>query len=120
MVVFDEARVRPRGEVERGEGEDGISLFLVKGRPKGMTVAPLKTLDQTRRWSEVRFVGVKLDAGSLMGAADKAWPQLKRALEWATRIWLFYFAGTAAAVRSSATFHLPLALSSSPSIDLTG
>ena len=68
----------------RGEGEDGISLFLVMGRPKGMTVTSLKTLDQTRRWSEVRFDGVKLDAGSLMGAADKAWPQLKRALEWAT------------------------------------
>jgi alkylation response protein AidB-like acyl-CoA dehydrogenase len=68
----------------RGEGEDGVSLFLVKGRPKGMTVTPLKTLDQTRRWSEVRFDGVMLDAGSLMGTADKAWPQLKRALEWAT------------------------------------
>ena len=24
----------------RGEGEDGISLFLVKGRPQGMTVTP--------------------------------------------------------------------------------
>jgi alkylation response protein AidB-like acyl-CoA dehydrogenase len=68
----------------RGEGEDGISLFLVKGRPKGMTITPLKTLDQTRRWNEVRFDGIKLDAGSLMGAPDKAWPHLKRALEWAT------------------------------------
>jgi len=68
----------------RGDGEDGISLFLVKGRPTGMTVSSLKTLDQTRRWSEVRFDGVKLDAGSLMGTAGKAWPQLKRALEWAT------------------------------------
>jgi alkylation response protein AidB-like acyl-CoA dehydrogenase len=68
----------------RGEGEDGISLFLVKGRPEGMTVNPLKTLDMTRRWSEVRFNGVKLEADSLMGAADKAWPHLRRALEWAT------------------------------------
>ena len=68
----------------RGEGEDGISLFLVKGRPQGMTVTPLKTLDQTRRWSEVRFDGVKLESGSLMGAEGKGWPQLKRALEWAT------------------------------------
>jgi len=49
-----------------------------------MTVNPLKTLDQTRRWSEVRFDGVKLEADSLMGTGDKAWPQLKRALEWAT------------------------------------
>ena len=68
----------------RGEGEDGISLFLVKGRPAGMTVTPLKTLDMTRRWSEVRFEGVKLAGDSLMGPADKAWPHLKRALEWAT------------------------------------
>src|SRR6202162_3359555 len=68
----------------RGEGEDGISLFLVKGRPAGMTVTSLKTLDMTRRWSEVRFDGVKLDSDSLMGQAHNAWPHLKRALEWAT------------------------------------
>jgi alkylation response protein AidB-like acyl-CoA dehydrogenase len=68
----------------RGEGEDGISLFLVKGRPAGLKVTPLKTLDMTRRWSEVRFDGVKLAGESLMGPADKAWPHLKRALEWAT------------------------------------
>jgi alkylation response protein AidB-like acyl-CoA dehydrogenase len=68
----------------RGEGEDGISLFLVKGRPRGMTVTPLKTLDMTRRWAEVRFDGVELGADTLMGAAGSAWPRLKRALEWAT------------------------------------
>src|SRR6202521_5110503 len=68
----------------RAEGEDGISLFLIKGRPQGMTVTPLKTLDMTRRWSEVRFDGVKLDGASLMGSAHNAWPALKRALDWAT------------------------------------
>jgi alkylation response protein AidB-like acyl-CoA dehydrogenase len=68
----------------RGEGEEGISLFLVKGRPKGMTVTPLKTLDMTRRWSEVRFEGVEMGADSLMGAQHKGWAPLKRALEWAT------------------------------------
>jgi alkylation response protein AidB-like acyl-CoA dehydrogenase len=68
----------------RGEGEEGISLFLVKGRPKGMTVKALETMDMTRRWSEVRFDGVQLDADAVMGAPDKAWPRLKRALEWAT------------------------------------
>src|SRR5437667_9092816 len=60
----------------RGEGEDGITLFLVKGRPKGMTVTPLETLDMTRRWSEVRFEGVRLDADAVMGQPDKAWPRL--------------------------------------------
>jgi alkylation response protein AidB-like acyl-CoA dehydrogenase len=68
----------------RGEGEEGISLFVVKGKPDGMTVRPLETLDGTRRWSEVRFEGVRLGADALMGAPDNAWPQLKRALEWAT------------------------------------
>jgi alkylation response protein AidB-like acyl-CoA dehydrogenase len=68
----------------RGEGEDGISLFLVTGKPAGMKLTALKTLDMTRRWSEVRFDGVKLEGDSLMGPADKAWPKLKRALEWAT------------------------------------
>ena len=68
----------------RGEGEEGVTLFLVEGRPKGMTVKPLDTLDMTRRWSEVRFDGVELPADAVMGAPDKAWPHLKRALEWAT------------------------------------
>jgi alkylation response protein AidB-like acyl-CoA dehydrogenase len=68
----------------RGEGEEGITLFLVKGKPPGMIVRPLETLDMTRRWSEVRFDGVKLGADAVMGDPDKAWPRLKRALEWAT------------------------------------
>jgi alkylation response protein AidB-like acyl-CoA dehydrogenase len=68
----------------RGEGEEGISLFLISGRPKGMTVTQLQTLDMTRRWSEVRFDGVQLDTNALMGAPDKGWAPLKRALEWAT------------------------------------
>ena len=68
----------------RGETEEGVTLFLVEGRPKGMTVKPLETLDMTRRWSEVRFEGVELAADTVMGTPDKAWPHLKRALEWAT------------------------------------
>jgi alkylation response protein AidB-like acyl-CoA dehydrogenase len=66
----------------RAEGEDGISLFLVKGKPDGMSVKSLTTMDMTRRWSEIRFDGVRLGPEALMGAADKAWPAVKRALEW--------------------------------------
>ena len=68
----------------RGEGEEGITLFMVEGRPAGMTVKPLETLDLTRRWDEVRFENVQLAPDAVMGAPDKAWPALKRALEWAT------------------------------------
>jgi alkylation response protein AidB-like acyl-CoA dehydrogenase len=66
------------------EGEEaGISLFLVKGRPGGMSVEPLKTLDMTRRWYEVRFDGVELGNDALLGAEGEGWAPLKRTLEWA-------------------------------------
>jgi len=68
----------------RGDGEEGVTLFLVERNTKGVEVKPLETLDQTRRWSEVRFDAVELGADAVMGAPDKAWPPLKRALEWAT------------------------------------
>jgi alkylation response protein AidB-like acyl-CoA dehydrogenase len=68
----------------RGEGEEGITLFLVRGRPRGMSVSQLQTLDMTRRWNEVRFDGVEIDADALMGTPHKAWAPLKRSLEWAT------------------------------------
>ena len=87
----------------RGEGEDGISLFLVKGRPKGMTVTPLKTLDMTRRWSEVRFDAVQLDGDALMGAPHTAWPHLKRALEWGTAALCAEMVGGAQKVLESST-----------------
>jgi alkylation response protein AidB-like acyl-CoA dehydrogenase len=73
MVVA--ARTRPAGE-------EGVSLFLLEGRPAGLSVTPLETMDMTRRWYEVRFDGVELPADALMGAADQGWPALRRALEW--------------------------------------
>jgi alkylation response protein AidB-like acyl-CoA dehydrogenase len=74
MVVA--ARTRPAGD-------EGISIFLVEGRPRGMSVTPLQTMDMTRRWYEVGFEGVELAADALLGTADRGWPALKRALEWA-------------------------------------
>lgn len=68
----------------RGEGEDGITLFLIEGRPQGMTLTPLKAMDMTRRWTEMRFDNVQLEASSVMGSAHHGWPGLKRSLEWAT------------------------------------
>jgi alkylation response protein AidB-like acyl-CoA dehydrogenase len=66
----------------RSEGEDGVTLFLVPGRPNGMSVKPLKTLDMTRRWYEVRFDGVELPASAVMGTVDQGWAPLRRALDW--------------------------------------
>jgi len=66
----------------RGGDEEGITLFLVSGRPAGLTISPLKTMDMTRRWYEVRFDGVEVPADAVMGSPDQGWPPLKRALEW--------------------------------------
>ncbi len=66
-----------------GAGEEGITLFLVSGRPPGMTVAPLEGLDLTRRWYEVRFEGVELPEERVLGEVDRGWGPLARALEWA-------------------------------------
>jgi alkylation response protein AidB-like acyl-CoA dehydrogenase len=68
----------------RSTGEDGITLFLVKGRPAGMTVRALATLDMTHKWYEVKFDNVQLGADALMGEPDKGWTPLRRALDWAT------------------------------------
>jgi alkylation response protein AidB-like acyl-CoA dehydrogenase len=68
----------------RDAGEEGVTLFLVEGRPEGMSVKPMKTLDRTRRWYEVKFEGVSLPADAVMGQVDQGWPALKRTLEWAS------------------------------------
>jgi alkylation response protein AidB-like acyl-CoA dehydrogenase len=68
----------------RNSGEAGVTLFLVAGRPAGMTVTPMKTLDRTRRWYEVKLEGVTLPGDAVMGQVDQGWPPLKRALEWAS------------------------------------
>ena len=68
----------------RGSGEEGITLFLVKGRPTGMSVKALSTLDMTHKWYEVKFDNVQLGNDALMGEPDKGWQPLRRALDWAT------------------------------------
>ncbi|GAC1654677.1 MAG: acyl-CoA dehydrogenase family protein [Candidatus Dormibacteraceae bacterium] len=66
----------------RGTGEEGITLFLVKGRPAGMSVTVMKTMDMTHKWYEVKFDGVQLAGDALMGEADRGWAPLRRALDW--------------------------------------
>jgi len=67
----------------RSGGEHGVTLFLVSGRPGGTTVSPLKTLDMTRRWYEVRFEGVELPGSAVVGSVDQGWAPLRRSLDWA-------------------------------------
>jgi len=66
----------------RSGDDEGITLFLVSGRPAGLKVEQLKTLDMTRRWYQLTFEGVELPDTAVMGTPDQGWAPLKRALEW--------------------------------------
>jgi alkylation response protein AidB-like acyl-CoA dehydrogenase len=59
--------------------EAGLTLFLVKRDHPGVTVAPLKTISWDNQ-CEVAFDNVRLDAGSVIGQVDQAWPVVKAAL----------------------------------------
>ena len=52
------------------EGESGISLVLVDRDAPGLSVTPLRSMDQTRRMAEVRFEGTP---GELLGQQDAGW-----------------------------------------------
>jgi alkylation response protein AidB-like acyl-CoA dehydrogenase len=66
----------------RGGDEEGVTLFLLSGRPAGLEVRPLKTRDLTRRWDQLQLAGVELPGDAVLGSPDQGWPALRRALEW--------------------------------------
>jgi alkylation response protein AidB-like acyl-CoA dehydrogenase len=63
---------------ERSPGEEGISLFAIDVPKGGVTVTPLKTLDQTRKLCEVKLDQVRVGPEALIGARGGGWPILKR------------------------------------------
>jgi alkylation response protein AidB-like acyl-CoA dehydrogenase len=53
-----------------GAGEAGISLFVVERGAPGLSITPLKSMDQTRRIAEVRFDGTP---AQLLGRENGGW-----------------------------------------------
>jgi alkylation response protein AidB-like acyl-CoA dehydrogenase len=64
-----------------GGGEDGVSLFALDAGRVGIEITPLKTMDQTRKLSEVKFTGVKAAAADLVGEVGKGWDLLARVID---------------------------------------
>ncbi|MGH7866005.1 MAG: acyl-CoA dehydrogenase family protein [Candidatus Binataceae bacterium] len=56
-----------------GQGTHGITLFAIDGKRAGLTLVPLKTMDQTCKLFEVRFDGVRATADDLLGDPDRGW-----------------------------------------------
>jgi alkylation response protein AidB-like acyl-CoA dehydrogenase len=64
-----------------GSGGDGITLFAIDAQRAGLTVTPLKTMDQTRKLSELKFTGVKATSADVVGVAGAGWKTLSEVLD---------------------------------------
>ena len=61
----------------RGAGESGVCLFLVPRDAPGVSVAPLQSIDQTRRPCEVVFRNVEVPSSALLADDGKGWKVLQ-------------------------------------------
>jgi alkylation response protein AidB-like acyl-CoA dehydrogenase len=64
-----------------GSGKDGIILFALESKRAGIKIAPLKTMDQTRKLAEIKFSGVKATRADLIGEAGNGWKILSDVID---------------------------------------
>ncbi len=64
-----------------GNGEAGVSLFLVDGKAAGLEVRPLDIFDQTRRVYEVEFKNVITPKDALVDSEGEGWKSVARVLD---------------------------------------
>jgi 3-oxocholest-4-en-26-oyl-CoA dehydrogenase beta subunit len=63
-----------------GECEEGISLFIVDAKSKGLKVEPLVTMTG-EKLCEVSFDNVTVPGNHLLGDLDKGWPAVRNMLD---------------------------------------
>jgi alkylation response protein AidB-like acyl-CoA dehydrogenase len=64
-----------------GSGADGVTLFAIEANRPGIAVTALKTMDQTRKLSEVTFTGVKAAATDVVGEVGAGWKTLAELID---------------------------------------
>ena len=69
------------GRAPGSKGTEGLSLFLVDAKAKGVTTTLLKTMDQTRKLCEVKLDGVAVGADRVLGTAGQGWKLLDRIVD---------------------------------------
>jgi len=67
-----------RGGPKRGAE---VTLFAIDAKRPGITVTPLKTMDQTRKLGAVAMRGVKASASDVVGEVNNGWPVLATAID---------------------------------------
>ena len=66
------------GRTPGSKGTQGLTLFLVDAKAKGVGTSLLKTMDQTRKLCEVKLEGVSVGGDRVLGPAGKGWELLQR------------------------------------------
>jgi alkylation response protein AidB-like acyl-CoA dehydrogenase len=82
-AVADKIIVAGRlADAERGDdARAGITLFLLDAGTAGVTLTPLKTMDQTRKLAEVSLKDVRVPAEHVIGPVGGAWPIIERVMD---------------------------------------
>jgi alkylation response protein AidB-like acyl-CoA dehydrogenase len=69
------------GRAPGSKGSEGISLFLVDPKAKGVGITVLKTMDQTRKLCEVTLDGVAVPGDAVLGTPGGGWRLLERIVD---------------------------------------
>jgi alkylation response protein AidB-like acyl-CoA dehydrogenase len=69
------------GRAPGSKGTEGITLFLVDAKAKGVTTTLLKTMDQTRKLCEVALADVTVGADRVLGTPGAGWKLLDRIID---------------------------------------
>jgi alkylation response protein AidB-like acyl-CoA dehydrogenase len=69
---------------DEADAEKGITLLAVDRKTEGLRIAPLATMDQTRRLYEVNFQQVEAPDSRIVGQIGDGWPVIEKALDKAT------------------------------------
>jgi len=77
-----------------GQGEQGVSLFLVDAKSQGISTEVLKTIASDKQ-CEVRFENVSVPAANLLGGEGQGWEIMKRVMLKATCMEAAYLVGLA-------------------------
>jgi alkylation response protein AidB-like acyl-CoA dehydrogenase len=64
-----------------GEGARGVTLFALDAKRAGVAITPLKTMDQTRKLSEVKFTGVHVEPEEVVGEIGDGWKVLSAVID---------------------------------------
>ena len=59
--------------------DGGLTQFLVPADANGVTITPMKSVDLTRRFAQVRFDGVNLPSTAVVGPPGNADEEVERA-----------------------------------------